>query len=164
MGGTALVLGEEMPPGGRGTLRERGHRAGNDRRASGNNARRGNRQLVTTPYIFSTLCLSRISSRIFYPTKIRTSYFARIFYPTKIRATYSVRIIFIRRILERSRFRPARISSVYVVPGSRVSRVPSTSSSVLSRPPAPLRSNFPARFDDFPWLVVIIPCTLSRTR
>ena len=56
--------------------------------------------------------------RIFYPTKIRTSYFARIFYPTKIRASYSVRIIFIRRILERSRFRPARISSVYVVPGT----------------------------------------------
>ena len=76
--------------------------------------------------------------RIFYPTKIRTPYFARIFYPTKIRASYSVRIIFIRRILERSRVHPARISSVYVVPGT-VSHVLPTFS-ILGALPAPLRS------------------------
>ena len=98
--------------------------------------------------------------RIFYPTKIRTPYFARIFYPTKIRASYSVRIIFIRRILERSRVRPARISSVYVAPGT-VSHVLPTFS-ILGALPAPLRLNFSARLDDFPWRAVTIPCTLSR--
>ena len=102
--------------------------------------------------------------RIFYPTKIRTPYFARIFYPTKIRASYSVRIIFIRRILERSRFRPARISSVYVVPGT-VSHVLPTFSILGALPAplssAPLRSKISDRLDYFPWLVVINPCTLS---
>ena len=101
--------------------------------------------------------------RIFYPTKIRTPYFARIFYPTKIRASYSVRIIFIRRILERSRFRPARISSVYVAPGTVSPRSPHFLHPRCSPGPAPLRSNFSARLDDFPWRTVTIPCTLSLT-
>ena len=78
--------------------------------------------------------------RIFYPTKIRTPYFARIFYPTKIRASYSVRIIFIRRILERSRVRPARISSVYVAPGTVSPRSPHFLHRCIGALPAPLRS------------------------
>ena len=58
----------------------------------------------------------------------------------RIRASYSVRIIFIRRILERSRVRPARISSVYVVPGTVSPRSPHFLHRCIGALPAPLRS------------------------